>query len=296
MPRRTGISAARHQAVELGGEPVLGRPGEPERAAERGGQREAGVDVLARDGPGRLQHQRAAGRARPAPARTCARRHGQGRSSNPWWTVVAAIPRRSASARRACSLIVTCRHCGSSGGHAVSPAYCSRSHGRSWWRSTAGRPARYSATASPTRGVHRQRADVVDDHEVDVVERGGEPARATAPGPRRRRGPRRARRPGRHRPPSSRAGRAGAGRSPTVRPSPRRRRPCRAGRTGSPRVDRPGAPCPDHRGNPRRRSRDCGLHRGERVRCGAPGPSGRTPGWAAARSGVPSGWRARTAP
>ena len=241
-PRRTGTSAARHQAVELGGEPVLGRPGEPERAAERGGQREPHVDVLARDGPGRLQHQRAGRRPRPAPrapapaATGRAARRTRGRR---WWP---RSPAAAASARRACSLIVTCRQRGSSGGHDVNPAYCSRSQGRSWWRSTAGRPARYSATASPTARVHRQRADVVDHHEIGVAERGGEPGR--------RRGPERVDREPLDEhvgPPGTRHGRhvharAGAGPSPTVRPSPRRRRPCRAGRTGSPRVDRREAP------------------------------------------------------
>ena len=102
-----------------------------------------------------------------------------------------------------------------------------------------GPPGQVLRHGLPDGGVHRERADVVDDHEVGVAERVVELGARRRPDRVDRRGPRPARRPARRRPRSSRACPVGAGRSPTVRPSPRRRRPFRAGRTGSPRVDRP---------------------------------------------------------
>ena len=94
------------EAVELGAVAVLGRAEEPVGGAELGGQAQAAGDVLAGEGPGRLQDQDAAPGRRPRASRTpiAARRPGSRpdrgrRCCRRWWRRCPGRPAGAGSGR-----------------------------------------------------------------------------------------------------------------------------------------------------------------------------------------------------
>ena len=213
--RRTGTRPAGQHRVQLGLVAVLGRSGQPVGAAHRPGEPEPDGDALARDRPGRLQHQRLVADPHPAPYRGPLLRAGA--LGEAVVDVVAAMP--AALPQLAAGQLVD-RH--------VPPGRVGRAASCAA-RRTAGAPRAGRGGAAPPGGRAGSRPAPRPRPGSSAASRRCRPPRG-----RRRRGPRPgrrgpaaaaspgpgcapARRGGRRRPPCAPGSRADAAPAPTVR-------------------------------------------------------------------------------